>query len=424
MPDGGTLLAAVSGGIDSMTMLYLCRKAGINVVAAHCNFGLRGDESDADEVFVRKQTSALNIPVRVIRFATEDYATQNGISIQMAARELRYRWFEEVAAACGCCRIAVAHHRDDRIETLFINLARGAGVRGLAGMKPLSGNIIRPLLWASRAEIAGYASAENIPFREDSSNASDKYARNYIRHHLIPGMEKIFPGFCKAIERDIEHFSGAEAFYRESVERFISGAVCRQHDGLHVDFAGLMKSPSPATLLFEILQPFDFPRTIVEDILNAHTGRQFLSPTHRLVHDRRTLVVQPLKQSDMGEYSIDVGASALYHPVRMSIRTFDVSGGYVPETDPNVACLDGEKLNAPLLLRKWRKGDRFYPLGMRHGKKLSDFFTDMKLSTGDKEAVWILTSSGQIAWIAGYRIDDRYKITGNTRRVVRLEIML
>ncbi|MDR1865308.1 MAG: tRNA lysidine(34) synthetase TilS [Bacteroidales bacterium] len=421
---GGKGLIAVSGGVDSMTLLHLWREAGFRGEAAHCNFGLRGEDSDGDEAFVREQAAALDFPVHTVRFDTAGYAAQNGISIQMAARELRYRWFDGLAAGRACDSIALAHHRDDRIETLFINLARGTGVKGMTGMPVRRGKIIRPLLFASREEIIDYARNRQIAFREDASNASDKYARNYIRHHLVAGMEKFFPGFRKTVERDMANFEGMEAFYREAVGRFRRKAVRTDGELLYVDLHELLKSPSPVTLLFEILQPFGFAGSVAEEVLDDpfRAGRRFYSDTHRLFCDRQKLVLHAREETCMQEYPVNIAATELQYPVRLSIRRFDMPDGYAPDARPEVACMDGDLLGEPLALRRWRPGDRFCPLGMKHEKKLSDFLIDRKLSLLEKERVWVLTSAGQIAWVAAHRIDDRYKVTPNTKRVIQLEI--
>ena len=424
LPEGGRVLAAVSGGIDSMVMLRLLRDAGMDCAVAHCNFGLRGEESDGDEQFVKTEASTTGCPLHTVRFDTEAHAESKGISIQMAARELRYGWFEELACKHDYSAVAIAHHRDDRIETLFINLARGTGIRGLTGIKPASGLYVRPLLFASRNEITAYAESCGIAYREDSSNAGDKYARNFIRHHIIPGLERFFPGLQTSIERDIEHFSGAEAFYEEAIERF-KQQVTFVKDGLTcIDLPALLDSPSPTTLLFEILNPFGFSRTVITDILdNAehHSGRQFFSNTHRLITDRQSLTIQPIEKQTAARYEIEESASEIYTPVRWSIRQFDNYSGFVPDANPNVACLDRRQLHFPLLLRKWEHGDSFRPLGMKHSKKLSDFFINNKLSLIEKERLRVLVSGEQIVWVTGMRIDDRFKITDQTRRIVRIE---
>ena len=426
LESGSKVLAAVSGGIDSMVMLHLLYDAGINIVAAHCNFGLRGDESNLDEDFVRTETSKLDIPCRVEHFDTSAYSAQNGISIQMAARELRYRWFHELSIQENCDTIAIAHNRDDRVETLLINLARGTGIHGLTGIKPKNGKIIRPLLFASRKEIEDYATSHHVSFREDSSNSTDKYARNYIRHHVIPGLEQYFQGIQQTLDRDIDHFSAVELFYNEAIERYKNQIVTTKEDLTYIDLHGLSKSPSPPTLLYEILKSYGFPNTIAAEILEEHeypSGRQFFSDTHRLVYDRQSLVLHKTNNEPLHECLIDEHTISTYDPIRLEINKFDNYPGFMYDTRQNVACFDGSKLQYPLLLRKWKHGDTFRPLGMKHMKKVSDFFIDAKLSLIEKERCWVLVSGGQIAWIAGWRIDDRFKITDKTTKVVKFSVV-
>ena len=409
-------MAAVSGGIDSMVMLRLLHDAGVNMVVAHCNFGLRGDESDLDEAFVKEEADKLGVPCRVAHFDTTAYAVQNRISIQMAARELRYQWFHELTEQENFDAIAIAHNRDDRIETLLINLARGTGIHGLTGIRATIGKIVRPLLAVSREEIENYAKTHDVPFREDSSNATDKYARNYIRHHVIPGLEQFFPGMQQTIERGMEHLSGVELFYNESIERHKNQIVSVKENLTYIDLLGLSQSPSPITLLYEILKPFGFSNNIAAEILEEQkhsSGRQFFSHTHRLVHDRRSLILQTINHQESKITDV---------PIRLKMEQFDKYPGFVPDTDPNIACLDGDKLQFPFLLRKWEHGDAFRPLGMKNMKKLSDFFTDAKLSLIEKEQRYVLVFGGQIAWVVGMRIDDRFKITGETIHVVRFTV--
>ncbi|MDR1666508.1 MAG: tRNA lysidine(34) synthetase TilS [Bacteroidales bacterium] len=426
VPDS-TALAAVSGGVDSMVMLHLLHEAGIAVAVAHCNFSLREGESDGDEAFVKQQAAAWGMSFHRIRFNTRKHAAQKGISIEMAARELRYRWFDKLAAQHGYSRIAVAHHRDDNIETLFIRLGRGTGIKGLAGIKPLNGNIVRPLLFASRDEIIAYAKEKKIVFREDSSNTSDDYVRNQLRHHLLPALEKCFPGLRDVLTRDIAHFDEAEAFYRESVERF-SRQICRiSGDTLYINLKGLLQSPVPHALLYEILQPYGFPVEVSVRALHPpfRSGRLFYSASYRLLCDRKYFLLQPKQPDDDDKqaYPVDLKDPLWHLPhFDLSVNRIERAPDSVPDKSPTTACLDGDLLLPPLLIRKWQPGDRFQPFGMKGTKKLSDFFTDLKLSLAEKEKVQVLTSAGQIVWVIGYRIDGRYGITAATRQTVHISI--
>jgi tRNA(Ile)-lysidine synthase len=405
-------------------MLHRCHAAGVKGAVAHCNFGLRGAESDGDEAFVREKAAEFNFPVHTVRFETAQYAAQHGISIQMAARELRYQWFDELATRYRYDTIAIAHNRDDKIETLFINLARGTGIKGLASIRPRNGKIVRPLLSVSREEIVAYVQREQVAFREDSSNTGDKYARNYIRHHLIPGLEAFFPGFRTAIERDMAHFADVEAFYQESVARWKQQVCAADGDLLYIDLPKLLDSPAPCTLLFEILRTYGFAHAVAQKVLQAadHPGRRFYSGSHRLLCDRQRLILQTLSQEDAQEYPIDLTVAEWQGPVQLNISRFDVCTGYRPDTSPDIACIDGDQLQEPLLLRRWQAGDRFRPLGMQQMKKLSDFFIDQKLSLFEKEKIWLLTAAGQIVWVVGHRIDDRYKISKNSTHGIQFRL--
>jgi len=375
---------------------------------------------------VKTESENLGIQCRTERFDTSEYAAQNGLSTQMAARELRYQWFHELAVSEDFDAIAIAHHRDDRIETLLINLARGTSIQGLTALKPKNGKIIRPLLFASRDDIEAYAKTHGVAFREDSSNNTDKYARNYIRRHVIPGLENFFPGMRQSMERSMEHFSAVELLYNEAVERYKNQVVAVKDGLMYIDLQGLFESPSSPTLLYEILKPFGFSNSIAAEILHEHrndtkfcisTGKQFFSDTHRLVYDRNSLILQKVDNEPPHEYLIDEHTPNIAVPIRLKIEKFDKYAGFSPDVSQNIACLDADKLQFPLLLRKWKHGDRFRPLGMKSMKKLSDFFIDAKLSLIEKERLWVLVSGGQIAWIVGLRIDDRFKISDKTRRV-------
>jgi tRNA(Ile)-lysidine synthase len=315
---------------------------------------------------------------------------------------------------------------------MLINLARGTGIHGLSGIKSKNGMVIRPLLFASRSEIEEYVKTRGIDFREDSSNTADKYARNYIRHHVIPGLEQFFPGVRQSIEHSMEHFRAVEMFYNDAIKRYKDEIVTVEDDLMYIDLHGLAQSPSSPALLYEILKPFGFSKSIASEILEEQiqpSGRQFFSETHRIVHDRQKLILQEIgkapnlkhdNRTSKIEYLIDENTLYICSPVRLRIEQFDKYPDFKPSAAPDIACLDGDKLQYPLLLRKWEHGDRFRPLGMKNMKKLSDFFIDAKLSLIEKEQLWVLVSGGQIAWITGKRIDDRFKITGETKRIVQV----
>ncbi|HEY4784801.1 MAG TPA: tRNA lysidine(34) synthetase TilS [Bacteroidales bacterium] len=416
-------LLAVSGGIDSMVMMHLFYRLKSSCAVVHCNFQLRGEESDGDEAFVREQASKLYYKAFVTRFETEEYALENHLSIQMAARELRYTWFEKLLKVHQFDFISVAHNRDDAIETFFINLARGSGIAGLTGMRPTNGNVIRPLLSASRAEIEQYANENGITFREDSSNASDKYLRNYIRHQLIPDFEEAFPHFRETMAQNLEKLNDAYSFYKQAVNDEIDKITRLNEKLLFIDIPQLLTTPASKTVLFEILKNYGFSPATVDEIFNvtrAISGKQFVSATHKLVKDRDCFIVSELENEGNIRYYVDESTKAIENPIHLTLEILDKTMDFLIEKRPTLAFLDYDKLEFPLMLRKWQPGDYFAPLGMNGMKKLSDFFIDQKLSLIDKQNTWLLLSGNHIVWVIGKRIDDRFKVTETTQRILKI----
>jgi len=418
------ILLAVSGGIDSMVMMYLFSHLKVNCAIAHCNFQLRSNESDDDEAFVREHASKLYFKIFVTRFETEEYAIENHLSIQMAARELRYTWFEKLTKVHQFDYIAVAHTRDDAIETFFINLGRGSGIAGLTGIRPISDKVVRPLLFTSRSDIEKYSKDNQIPFREDSSNASDKYLRNYIRHNIIPGFEEVFPHFRESMAQNLDKLNDAYSLYQQALTDEVSAIIRHDGDHLHIDIQTLLKSKAPKTVLFEILKNYGFSSSTVEEIFSvthAISGKHFTSSSHKLVKDRECFIVSKLVSDGNLRHYIEEGTVNMEHPVPLSFEIIEKTAEFTIEKDSSSAFLDYNKIEFPLILRKWQSGDYFIPLGMSGMKKLSDFFVDLKLSIIDKENAWLLTSGNRIVWIVGKRIDDRFKITENTAKILRIK---
>lgn len=419
------LLVAVSGGMDSVVLAQLCHKAGYKFGIAHCNFGLRGDESEGDEKFVEQLANKFNVQFHTKHFDTKAFADTQNISVQMAARQLRYEWFEELRKANKYDRIVIAHHKDDEIETLFINLIRGTGIGGLHGIPLQRDKIVRPLLFAARADIENYAKSNKLLFREDSSNSSDKYIRNKLRHKVIPVLREINPNLGAAISRDIEHFQQVEKIYREAIGEKLAKLIVKRKNGIEVDVRKLLKLDPVSVYLFELLQPYGFNETACHDVLKAmiddRTGRRFFSATHRLVTDRLRLIITSNAVSGEEEYLIQPGVKKITEPLSLTVSK-SKAGSYNISRSARVASVDFDKLKFPLAIRKWRKGDAFRPLGMKHKKKLSDFFIDSKFSLIDKENTWLLTSGADIVWVIGYRIDDRFKVTDKTKIVYVISV--
>lgn len=418
---GDRILLAVSGGIDSMVMTHLFLQSGNKMGIAHCNFSLRARESDKDEEMVRKYASEHNIPFYSIRFETKAFAKKNGLSVQMAARELRYEWFEEIRKKNSYDAIAVAHNLNDNIETLIINLTRGTGLAGLTGMRPAGNRIIRPLLFATRQDITRYCKQHLIVFREDKSNEDTKYTRNKIRHLVIPVLKEINPSIETTLKETAERFTGIN----EIVSEYISGLreiVSKQKEEFITFNINMLKLHlHNKTVLFELFKPFGINNLQLNDlikVINGKTGGQLFTGTHRIIKNRKELIVSHEDVGNETLYCIRNITGFRKVPEIASAGYVDITGKYEIPSDPFIACIDSEKVSFPLIIRKWKAGDYFYPLGMKQKKKLSNYFIDNKYSILDKENKLILESDGKIVWIIGDRIDNRFRITKSTKKAL------
>ncbi len=422
---GGRVVLAVSGGLDSVVMAHLFRQAELPFLIGHCNFQLRGAESDEDERFVENLAEELGVPFFCGRFDTEGFARARGLSIQAAARELRYTYLEELRQMQGCESIATAHHLTDAIETLLLNLVRGTGLRGLRSIRPRRDHIIRPLLFATREELEAHAQARGLRWREDASNRSEKYRRNYIRLEVLPRLRHLNPALERSCEHTLQILRETERLTDWAVQRWLAEHLSRREGEHRLPLKALQHSPAPRMLLFEWLRPFGFNRSQVGQILQSleeRTGRLFLAPRGRLLFDRQELILSPHPPEAAGTLTIEEGTREVALPEgRLLIQPLPHPPDPLPDT-PHTACLDAQTLRFPLVLRRWQAGDVFQPLGMggRH-QKLQDFFSNRKLSRLDKEKVWILESNGEICWVVGLRIDERFKITPQTTRCLRIE---
>ncbi len=417
------LILAVSGGVDSMVMLHLFQKMNFDFVVAHCNFNLRGNESDTDEIFLRDYCGEKGIEIYVNQFDTVDYAKTKGVSIEMAARELRYIWFSELRQTLNYKYLATAHHEDDLVETMLINLSRGTGIRGLSGIQAKSGHIIRPLLFTNRLEIVNYAATIKIPFREDSSNDEIVYKRNLIRHKILPLFEEINPAFRKNASRTASILRKTEKIYSQKIKEEKKRLLT--NDGNAIVIEELLKTKSANSILFEILSPLGFNSEIVDEILHSlhsESGRKFHSSSHRLIKDRDLLLINPHEENNAHPYYIDQDFKFISEPIQLTFEILQRTATYQFLRSELIADFDLEKLDFPLVLKKWKQGEYFQPLGMNGFKKLSDFFIDQKFSLPEKENTWILYSSGKVVWIVGKRIDNRFKITKDTKRILRISL--
>jgi|JI7StandDraft_1071085.scaffolds.fasta_scaffold10765_2 tRNA(Ile)-lysidine synthase len=423
LPSKGTLLVAVSGGVDSMVLLDLMQQIGVDVAVAHCNFLLRGKESDGDEQLVKDYCQLKNIGFHLARINTRQYAEEHKISIQEAARELRYEWFRKLVTEYGYSAVATAHHATDQVETMLLQMLRGTGIRGLQGMLPENHLIIRPLLEITRKEIVDYARQYKIVFREDSSNTSDKYSRNLLRKEVLPVLEKINPAFEQHFVQTSMVVQQLNGWLESEVEKWAKKHLLSTSRSVKIPLKPLLKHKASQVLLFELLQPFGFSSATITQVYKAlqeQSGKLFFSHTHRLIKDREELIISRFAASDKsGVFFITTKNDELTTP------EFTITINHIPKPDnlfvnPGTALLDSDLVKFPLVVRQWQPGDKFKPLGMKGWKKVSDFLTDLKLSIADKERVWVMESDGEIIWIAGWRIDNRYKITKKTKRVIQM----
>ena len=432
--EGDRLILALSGGIDSMVLADLLLKTKVDFTVAHCNFHLRSAESDGDEKFVREFAEKHGVQCFVKHFETEKYAEENGISIEMAARDLRYAWFEELRQQLDCKKIAMAHHADDQAETFFINLLRGAGLRGLKGMQPKNGVIIRPLLWASREQIHQYAIENQVLWREDHTNAESVYLRNKIRNQLLPIFDELHPEARQGLYKSLEHLASENELYRELLKEKLSCMV-EEQDGVSViarrndeaiqnntlDCHAALAMTQSEQLLFEWLRNYGFNTDqchFIFEAMETGVGNKYYSPTHQLVIGRNELQLSEIKQNTDVEIQIEVGEEEINLPIHLRFSKSEKAEGFVIDKSADVAMLDFDKLRFPLTLRHWRHGDRFHPLGMKGSKLLSDFFVDQKFTEWQKRNVWLLVSAEDyILWVVGWRIDDRFKIAKETKSV-------
>ncbi|MDJ1479291.1 tRNA lysidine(34) synthetase TilS [Cytophagaceae bacterium YF14B1] len=423
-PDEKVLLA-VSGGMDSVVMLHLFYKAKLNFAVAHCNFGLRGEESDADEQFVKKLAKKYKVPFYSEQFDTEAFALQEKVSIQMAARVLRYEWFEGICKDNGFSVIATAHHLNDTLETVLFNLTKGTGIAGLHGIQSKNGRIARPLLFANREEIYEYVVENQLAWREDSSNQSSHYHRNLIRNEVIPLLKTINSNLEHTIEHTVDRVLAVEKIFLAEVEK-TRVVVMRQEGGVtYINFEKLQAEIEPVIKLHELLKPFHFTYTQVNDIwqtLGAESGKQFDSPSYRLIKDRTELVITAKGLQSYIPATIDAENTQFQNEViSLSIQKVSASGFKIPSS-PKIAALDLTTLKFPLKIRLWKQGDKFCPLGMKQKKKVSDFLIDEKVPVNIKERTYVLLSGEDIVWIVGMRIDDRFKLTKETTEVYQISL--
>ena len=422
--DDDTLLITVSGGIDSMFLLNYLVNKNYKLAVAHCNFGLRGKESDGDEALVKSYCEAHNIKFHVKKFKTELHSKTKGISIQMAARDLRYHWFNELCEAEKYTKIVTAHHKTDNAETILLNLVRGTGLKGMEGIAEVAGNKIRPLLCLNRDEIEQLVQEQKINYREDSSNLSDKYYRNRLRHHVLPQLQAINPSFENTLKTNADIVIQANSFINHFIEIIKKDVLELDKNSVIIDISKLLKWPEPQFVLYNLLAEFGFNSATVEDVFNSlagQSGKQFFSETHRLILNRHQLIIEPISHLPFQSFVITQETKTIETPhhhwqfeIVVSNLKFQISN--------LEAQFDYEKLVFPLILRRWQLGDKIKPLGMKGHKKVSDILIDKKLSISEKEKIWVLISDYELVWVSGLVVSEDYKVNPITQQVLGIKL--
>lgn len=412
------LLLAVSGGLDSVVLCELCVQSGYSISIAHANFQLRAQESEADEQFVRRLAEGYKIPVHIRLFETKIYAADNQLSIQVAARELRYSWFRELLAA-GPQWLLTGHHSNDNTETILMNFFRGTGISGLRGILPKKDQLIRPLLSFTKEELLEFAVKNNLQWREDSSNSSEKYSRNYFRNSIIPLVNKLFPEAENNLKENSFRFREIELLYHQSVALHKKKLLEYKGNEIHIPVLKLKKTLPLHTIVYEIIKEFQFSSSQVKDViqlLDSVHGKYISSATHRIIRNRKWLIIAAENVPDPTYIIIEEGQTE----VAGGLLKIETTEKLMITADLLIARIDCRLIHYPLIFRKWKPGDYFYPLGMSKKKKISRFLIDQKLSPTQKERSWVLESNKKICWIAGMRIDDRFKISENTKTVLQI----
>lgn len=419
------ILAAVSGGMDSVLLVHLLHSANYNFGIAHCNFQLRGAEADADQQFVSSLAQQLGVPFHTIQFDTKAFAAGKKISIQMAARELRYQWFAQVSQQQGYNVIALAHHQNDAIETILFNLTRGTGIAGMHGILPKNGQLVRPMLFLKRDKIQDIINSHQLSYVEDSSNSSVKYARNKLRHEVIPKLRELNPSLEETFEHNLNHFRSLEVLLQQRLDELREKLFIPQDEDIHIRVVEVQSLNPQAFLLFGLLQQYGFNESTVEDIISAldkHPGRVFESAGFTLVLDRQKLILSK-KQEETNEPVIINSDDHEVHYQNYRLNILHDDSPLIIKDNPMADSIDSELLIYPLTLRSWQQSDYFYPLGMKTKKKLSDFFIGEKVPLHEKKQIpLLLNGNNDIMWIGGYRPDNRYKVSAKTKKVTIFEL--
>lgn len=422
IPKKAQIIAACSGGVDSVVLTHLLHKCNVNLAIAHCNFSLRGNESEEDYLFVQQLAKKYQVPFFYKKFKTQNFASKNGMSIQMAARSLRYQWFNELLKEHQFHFVATAHHTDDDLETFLINLSRGSGINGLVGIPEKNKQIIRPLLSFSRDQIEAFAKKNELYWREDSSNQSDYYLRNNLRLNVIPTYKQTTPHLLENFKKSVHYLKQSQGLVEDYLQLVTKLVVSTTNQELKINITKINALPNTEALLYQLLNNYGFSAwNDIFQLVKAQSGKVVYSATHQLLKDRDSLILTKLETTSPKDlYFLKKSDKQITHPIFLRfIPTKKM--GYINNTTIYV---NQEKIKYPLVLRKWNEGDFFYPFGMQGKKKLSKFFKDEKLSLIAKNNIWLLCSEDKIIWIIGYRIDDRFKITPTTKKIIKIECKL
>jgi tRNA(Ile)-lysidine synthase len=414
------LLLAISGGIDSMVLLHLFHKLEFDITVAHCNFSLRDAESDTDEDFVKSTCEALKIPYYIQKFDTKQFASDYKLSIQLAARKLRYDWFSELLSEQKLDYVLTAHHLDDEIETFLINFTRGTGLEGLTGIPAKNENVIRPLLKFSRDEIESFAKENNIKWREDSSNASVKYLRNKLRHDVVPILKELNPSFMHSFQNTLENLKQSQSLVDDASRIVYRKVVQEEENQKKINLSELKQLENYEAYLYQWLKPLGFTAwDDIYDLVNAQSGKQVFSADYLLLKDRNDLIVTTRDFGNQISYKIEKTNLQVNIPLKLTLCNI----GYISNLNSNCIFVDEDKISFPLTIRKWQEGDVFYPSGMQGKKKVSKYFKDQKFSLINKQNQWLLCSNDEIVWIINQRADQRFLADDNTKNILKIETL-
>ena len=411
------LIVATSGGMDSMVLVHLFQKFNLNFALAHCNFQLRGAESDGDENFVKDYAKHNNITFFVTKFDTKNYSEENKLSTQVAARNLRYNWFNELLVSEKFDFVATAHHLDDQVETFLINFSRGTGLDGLTGIPSQNRNVIRPMLPFSRKEIENYVSENKLQWREDSSNTSDKYLRNKIRHHVIPVFKEINESFLQSFQNTLDHLNQEQSLVNDAVQMVYDIVVSEDNEQLKINISALLQYENYRAYLYKWLNKYGFLAwNDVYNLIEAQSGKQIFSEKYILLKDRDFLILSKKETTNFEEIIIHSITEKPNFPLKLTL----CNQSDIFNQMKNVIFVDENKIQFPLTIRKWKEGDYFYPSGMQGKKKVSKYFKDEKFTLFQKQDTWILESNNKIVWIIGHRADERFKVENTTQTIIQI----